>query len=121
MKLKILRIDNGGDETKEAVWLRVLEPCNLNRHLLADTTFDEDGKSNLARHTFWFPDRTVANGDYVVVFTRTGTPGTGKTTNDKRLHRLFWNLDHAVWNNEGDRAVLIEMSDASTFTVSAEA
>lgn len=64
---------------------------------------------------------TVANGDYVVVCTRTGTPGTGKTTNDKRLHRLFWNLDHAVWNNEGDRAVLIEMSDASTFTVSAEA
>lgn len=121
MKLKILKIDNGGDEMNEAVWLKAQEACNLNQFVLADTTFDEAGKSNLVRHTFWFPDKAVAKGDYVVVLTRSGTPKKGKTTTGKPLHYLFWNLDHAVWNNDGDRAVLIEISDSEAFTVSAEA
>ena len=36
MKLGIFKVENGGDHTQEAVWLKALEDCNLNLHILAD-------------------------------------------------------------------------------------
>lgn len=119
MKLQIVKIESSGDQTKEYVALKVLEGCNLTSYALADTTFDEDGKSNLVRHTFWFPDKMVNKGDHVVVFSKVGKPKSGRTKAGKPLHHFFWNLDEAVWNNEGDRAVLIEIADRASFSVSA--
>jgi len=119
MKLQIMKVESGGDHTREVVWLKALQACSLGDHILADTTFDEDGTSNRVRHTFWFPDVMVKKDDRVVVFTKTGKPKTGRTKADQPLHFLYWNLDEAVWNNEGDQAVLIEIADSTSFLVSA--
>lgn len=120
MKLKIQRIVNKGGAKAEAVWLVVLADCDLAGHILADTTFDDVHKTNLVRHTYWFPERAAKKGDRVVVYTTSGANARGTTTTGEPLHRLFWNLDHAVWNNEGDTATLIEIGASATFPVPAK-
>lgn len=119
MKLEILNIQGGGDHTKEYVLLKVLAACNLQDHILADTTFGDDGKSNLVRHTFWFPDRVVKKDDRVVIYTKAGKAKLGKTKADHPAHFLYWGLDEAVWNNDGDRAILIEIADSAAYAVAA--
>lgn len=120
MKLKFLRIESGGNASAEAVWLKVTADCNLNTHILADTTYDETRKSNLVRHTFWFPDRVAQKDDFVVIYTRKGKNAVNKTTQGKPLHRLFWNLEEAVWNDEGDLATLLEIAASIRFAVPAQ-
>ncbi|MFH1445187.1 MAG: lamin tail domain-containing protein [Nanoarchaeota archaeon] len=50
--------------------------------------------SDATEKTYIFPDFTIANKTTFTVYT-----GTGINTGEK----LYWNQDHAVWNNDGDQ------------------
>lgn len=115
MKLKIRSIQEHGDATKEYVIIDVLEDCDVGRHGLADTTFTSEHKvSNRLRHFYWFPDQNVKKGDTVKLMT-----GVGKNTSSTNLlgqtvYTYYWRLKSAVWNDDGDAAVLFEMSNWKT-------
>lgn len=115
MKVKIKSINNKGDYHQEYVSFLVLESCDIGRYLLSDSTYTDKGQlSNKVRHVYWFPDKPVRRCDYVRLYTR------GKGAADKSecinksgttTHVFYWNLKTAVWNDEGDYAVLLEISD----------
>lgn len=110
MKLKILSIHEQGDAAKEYVRLEVIEDCDLQYYGLADTTYTSKGTiSNKLRHFFWFPEKDVKKGERVVLRTGTGTNGEYVIEGGKKVHRFFWGLQSAVWNDEGDAAVLFQI------------
>lgn len=111
MKLKIVDVKSKGDFDKEYVLLQATADCNLKDYMICDETYDADGKSNLNRHSYWFPDRPVKKDDFVSIWTKTGKNAVGKIDGDKPLHRFYWNLKGAVWNNSGDVAHLVEIAD----------
>ncbi|MDJ0388695.1 hypothetical protein QMO56_11280 [Roseomonas sp. E05] len=112
MKLKVLSVYNRGDATKEHVLLEAVEDCNANRYLLADSTFTGDGMiSNRLRHTFWFPSKAVKKGELVSLWTGKGSNTEAANAAGTKIHRFYWNLGSAVWNDDGDCALLIEVSD----------
>ena len=111
MKLKVLSIHEQGSANKEFVWLEVVESCNLKYYGLADTTYSSDDKiSDKLRHFFWFPSREVKKGERIVLRTGTGTNDQYTTTDGKKVHRFYWGLKSAVWNDDGDSAVLFEIA-----------
>ena len=110
MKLRILSIHEQGKADKEYVWLEVLEDCDLDHYGLADTTYTSNDKiSNKLRHFFWFPSKAVEKGEQIVLQTCAGKNDSYKTSDGKNVHRFFWGLKSAVWNDEGDAAVLFEI------------
>jgi hypothetical protein len=110
MKLRILSIHEQGNADKEYVWMEVLEDCDLGHHALADTTYtSSDAISNKLRHFFWFPSKAVKKGQRVVLQTGSGTNDQYTTNDGKKVHRFFWGLKSAVWNNDGDAAVLFDI------------
>jgi len=50
-----------------------------------------------AGHVYTFPQLTIGQGNVCRIWTRTGTDST---------QDLFWGMNHAVWNNAGDQAIL---------------
>jgi hypothetical protein len=115
MKLKILSIHEQGNAEKEYVLLEAVEDCNLGFYGLADTTYRADGEiSNKLRHFFWFPDATLNKGERVVLRTGTGKNNRYTTDSGTKVHRFFWGLESAVWNNDGDAAVLFQMANWKT-------
>jgi hypothetical protein len=52
---------------------------------------------DMAGHVYTFPNLTIGRGNVCRIWTRTGTDST---------QDLFWGMNHAVWNNTGDQAVL---------------
>jgi len=112
MKAKIISIHSHGDFDKEYVLIQVLEDCDIGKFLVADSTYTSDSQiSNKLRHTYWFPDRATEKGDLVSLWTKPGTNTTDKNSSGTTVHRFFWGLKTAVWNNEGDCAVLQEIRD----------
>lgn len=115
MKLRILSIHEQGNADKEYVWLEVVEDCNLDHYGLADTTFTATDKiSNKLRHFFWFPPTEVKEGERVVLQTCSGKNDTYQSSDGKKVHRFFWGLKSAVWNDDGDAAVLFEIETWKT-------
>lgn len=118
MKVKIVGVHNHGDFKKEYVLLRVLEDCDIGEHMLADNTYTQDGiVSNKVRHTYWFPDKEVKKGELVSVWTRKGSDTEAKNDNDTTIHRFFWGLSEAIWNDDGDCALLFHIDSWTDFEV----
>lgn len=108
MKLKIKSIHGHGDFDKEHVLLQANEDCNIGHYLLADTTYNRDGTfSNKMKHTYWFLNQDVKKGDYVSVWTKSGADTVTKMKDGTPLHRFYWNLETAVWNDTGDCGLLV--------------
>jgi hypothetical protein len=114
MKVKIKSINNKGSYEQEYVILEVTEACEIGHHLLSDSTYTSDGKlSNKVRHIYWFPGKKVGKGDFVFLYTRGKKAGDQDSWNNKEgttTHVFYWDLKAAVWNDEGDYAVLFEVS-----------
>lgn len=115
MKLKILSIHEQGDASKEYVLIEVIDDCDLDYYAIADTTYTSDGKiSNKLRHFYWFPSTDVKKGERVVLRTGSGKNDQYTTDSGKKVYRFFWGLGSAVWNNDGDAAVLFEIKTWKT-------
>lgn len=87
--------------------MKVKEDCDIGRYQLCDSTYTADGAvSNKLRHTCWFPDKEVKKRDLISVWTKDGTNVTKKNASGTPVHRFYWGLAKAIWNNDGDCAVL---------------
>lgn len=115
MDLKIKAVHNHGDAAEEYVLLEVTDDCNLEFYMICDTTYASPGYiSNRLRHTFWFYAKEVKKGDLVIVRTAVGKDSTFTNTAGDTVHRFYWGLRSAVWNNTGDAAVLMNICEWNT-------
>ncbi len=115
MDLKILSIHEQGNADKEYVWLEVVNDCDLKYYTLADTTYSgQNAISNKLRHFYWWAPHTVKKGERVVLMTGKGKNDSYTSQHGHKVHRFFWGLGSAVWNNTGDAAVLFNIATWKT-------
>lgn len=111
MKLKIRSIHEQGNAASEYVLFDVVEDCDLVYFGVADTTYSSvTSISNKLRHFFWFPPTKVNKGELVVLRTGVGTDDSFQNSGGITVHRFYWGLKSAVWNNTGDAAVLFDIN-----------
>jgi hypothetical protein len=112
MKIKIKSVENGKGHEEEKVLIEVLEDCDIGQYAIFDTTYANKEKvSNKVRHTYWFPDRKVKAGDFVMVYTKPGTNRRFTNSDDTTTHVLHWEIREEIWNNDGDCAILLEIGE----------
>jgi len=115
MKIEIVKILERAVANKERLWLKVLADTELQYFIVFDTTYTSNTSiSNLQRHAYWFKPKQVKAGDYVVLYTKPGTPSQTTNENGTTTHFLFWGLENTVWNDTGDCAVLFEVNSWQT-------
>jgi hypothetical protein len=115
--LEILGVKDKGDIMKEYLRLKVLETANLQGYAVHDTTYTEKKISNKEEHFFQFPDKDVMAGDYIWLFTGKGKPEPMKNKDGTATHKLYWNLGKSIWNQGGDKAYVLEISQISSLVV----
>jgi hypothetical protein len=114
VKIKVIGIHEKGDADKEYIVLEATDACDLKYYCVADTTYTGEGSiSNKLRHFYWFKPKAIKKGDRVVLRTGKGTDDD-YTNNGIKVYRLFWGLGSAVWNNDGDGAILFEINTWNT-------
>lgn len=113
MRLRIVDIRaNSTDD--ERVLIKVEEDCNLKNYILYDETFDEEGNpSNKVPHMFRFDSLEVKKGEYISLYTK-GKKGysQSKMSNpkDAPLHIIKRGLDITIFNQDGDKAHLVQIN-----------
>ena len=112
MKLGIVSVSGQGDYDRELVTLKVISDCDAGSYILTDTTYTGEGEiSSLLRHMYWFPDRKVWKGDFIQIYTKSGSDSSFTNKGGTTTHVLHWGLKTPVWNDDGDCAVLFAISE----------
>jgi hypothetical protein len=112
MDIRIDQVQGHGDASQECVVLTVVNDTNLVNYMVADTTYTADGQrvSNTFRHTKWFGSKPVSAGDRIALWTKKGTDTTN-VHNGVTWHHFYWDSAAAVWNDDGDGAILFQLAD----------
>lgn len=106
--------DNGSQESERLI-MSVLQNDNTNNYLVLDTTYGADNKvSNKHKHPFWFPKIEVKKGDLVILYSKKGRYHTVVNKDGTTSHFFYWNLESCVWNNDGDKAYLLEIASVDS-------
>lgn len=112
MKLSLIGVQDRGSTTLERVELSVNEDCALSHFMVTDSTYKSPGMmSNRLRHMYWWTNGAIAKkGDLIFLYTGVGVDSVN-VYHGVTCRTFFWNLNHQVWNNTGDMAVLLELAD----------
>jgi hypothetical protein len=86
--------------------MKAESPCDVGEFLLLQTGFHNGSVTTGVRNTFWFPDKSVGAGDFVVVYTKRGT-ASERDYKDVKSHFFYWGLSESVWDKKNTRPVLM--------------
>lgn len=107
MDINILHVDR---QPEERIIFRVNNDCNTWPYILFDTTYDQDGRvTNRNRHSYIFPNLDVSSGDFIIIYTGSGTYNKFRNRRGSYTHVLYWGLDVSVWNHQQDSALLVKV------------
>lgn len=114
MKLKITAIREPGNLQKERIVMKVQAPVNVGEFVLLQTGFNENAVTNGVYNTYWFPDKEVNTGDYVVLYTKAGKL-SDVVFKDVKSHFFYLANSAPIWNESNRSAVLMYAPDWESF------
>ncbi|WP_175127814.1 hypothetical protein [Achromobacter piechaudii] len=114
MKVKITAIREPGNLEKERIVMRVESACDIGQFILLQTGFHEGSVNTLIYETFWFPDKEVGAGDFVVVYTKNGN-SSEKPFKESKSHFFYMGESKAIWQHDGRSAVLMHAPTWQSF------
>ena len=107
------RVANKGDTARERLILDVTGATDVGEYALLQTGA-RDGEVTIGvHHTYWFPNKVVAAGDLVVLYTKDGQDKETVMEDGRKTHFFYWGLPSPIWLEPERAAVLL---NAPTWT-----
>ncbi|MBF0450086.1 MAG: hypothetical protein HQK75_05245 [Candidatus Magnetomorum sp.] len=114
MKVRIENISDFNNLDKECVVLVASEDTNIGGYLIFCVTIDGKHLDNKVKNVFWFPDKKVKAGDYIVLFSKAGADREKQLKKGGKAYHFFWGNDSSVWDNNQKAAVLLHADEWKT-------
>ena len=108
MKIEILQVADKGDSEKERFVLKVMMDTNVGEYAVLQTAFYKENVTIKIYHCYWFPNKTVSEGDLIILYTRKGNNGSEQSIDDNsKAHFFYWGIDEPIWNSDDRAPVLL--------------
>ena len=118
MNPKIKYFQDIGDLSKERLVLVVEREDDIGNYLIFRTdSAGDDSVSSSVKATFWFPNKPVKAGDFIVLYTKSGKQSEKTASSGITSHFFYWGFPTAIWS-EGEAAVILRTSEWSFSAVS---
>ena len=112
MNLEFKYIKDKGNLKDERIVLKAKKSLDIGYFfVLLSKKHPKGGVSSTVRETFWFPDKQINEGDLIVLYTKSGTDTSSKNKDGTFSHFFYWGLPNVIFNDESDKAVILEGSD----------
>lgn len=113
MKVTVTAIRDAGNLDKERVVCKVSGKLNIGRYLMLQTKYKGGTLYGRVYLTHWFDNTDVDTGDFVVLYTKSGTT-TQKDFNGAKSHFFYMGLQAPIWTKKEVTAVVLYASEWST-------
>ena len=107
MRIEIGSVAGKGNLEKERLVLEVKADTDIGDYILIQAGFGDGEVKISTYHTYWFPYQTIAEGDLVVIYTKSGNQNTKELKDGRIVHFYYWNLSEAIWNTNKRTPVLL--------------
>lgn len=107
MKLSSSFIVNHGNLDREAAVFRAKSNINIGDYLVLQTGTDGDVVNNDTLHSFWFPDRDISGGEYIVLWSKRGNTREVDSKEHGKLHYFYWGLEEPIWGDPNRALVFL--------------
>ena len=112
MKLKISEIENKGVAENERIILKVLESDNVGQYVIFKTKkLADDRVSSRPSDVFWFQNKEVKKGDWVVIYTKSGTYKSIINEKGNTSHFFYWDKKEPLWKDSIDIPILLHIDE----------
>jgi hypothetical protein len=111
MKVRIEKITENGDLSRERLVLRVLRDTDVGKFVIFQARFDEDGPTTGVDEVFWFPDKPLHAGDLIVLYTKAGIQSEKIIAGGATTHFFYWGRSETLWDSPDHGAVVVEAND----------
>lgn len=111
-ELSIIDVLDRGVPNKECIAIHVETPLNMAQYgLMLGASIAYDGMATPIRDIFfWFGEGAVKKGDWIFVYTGSGTPTTSPTSDNlSSRYTLYWNRPYTLFHNSNLVPVLFRM------------
>jgi hypothetical protein len=115
VKVKIQSIADRGVPDKERIVMNVLSDTDIGGYAIFEASFRDGTVTTGVYDVFWFPDKQVNVGDYVVLYTKSGTQSEKTLKNGKKSHFFYWGSAGTKWDTKRSAPVLLLISEWSAF------
>ena len=72
---------------------------------------------DLNSDVYWFPDKVVEAGDFVLLYTKCGTDYTFTEPSGHEVHVFYWGKERAVWKDSASAIAVLRVSDWAFYAV----
>jgi hypothetical protein len=98
MKLEFSRVESPGDPERERIVFRAAEDVDIGRFAVFQCEGRDNGQvaSGPIASAYWFADKKIASGDFVVLYSKNGTTSE-KTEQAITSHFFYWRSSKPLW------------------------
>jgi hypothetical protein len=99
MNLEFSSIADAGNLNAERIALKAKANFDLTRYAIFAGTSTSDGRvagGNIP-YAFWFWSKNVSPGDFVVVYSKSGSTSEKKNSDGTTSHFFYWGLSSPIW------------------------
>jgi hypothetical protein len=111
MNVNIKYIKDAGVPDKERLVLKVITDDDIGYYTIFNTVFIEEKVSTEVKNTFWFPDKKVQKGDFIILYTKSGEQSEARNKAGTISHYFYWGLEKPIWGRKDDAVVLLEVKN----------
>jgi hypothetical protein len=115
MKVKITSIADLGVLEKERIVMKVLSSTDIGSYVIFEAIYREGNITTGVKNVFWFPDKEVSAGDFVVLYTKQGKQNEKILESGNKSHFFYWGSNDSKWKTNKMAPVLLAISDWQTF------
>ena len=114
MRIKINKIADAGVLNNERIVMKALSDADVGKYAVFESRYRDDSITTGVEDVFWFPDKEVSKGDYVVLYTKRGNQSEKTLRSGNKSHFFYWGSTSAKWGNTQTVPALLEIADWET-------
>lgn len=107
MRLEIIGVKDKGLLQRERLVLRASDTGDAGNFIILSTLASSDGLpfSGSPKAAFWMPDVIVQKGDFIVLYTKSGTSSSKVGSKGKTTYFHYIAKDESIWSDNSSAVV----------------
>lgn len=99
MTVKITNIADPGNFSEERVIMKASSEDDMTNYAVFQTQTSGEGRfyGGKIPNVYWFVGQKVKIGDFVVLYTKSGTPSEKKSSDGTTSYFFYWGLSKPIW------------------------
>ena len=113
MKLELRSIQDRGIADKERIVMKANTKVDVGQFAVIEAGFSDGVANSSTRDCYWFPDKVVEEGDWVVLYTKSGDDREKVQKSGATAHFFYWGKNSPKWRVKNWVPVVLQVDSWS--------